>query len=163
MKVIDENYKKLISNHDLVARIIKAKNKSDSNRKWGDSPRIDSADAKLYDGFISDMDKREMTKVHQQDFNFENMPDFIDDRLKNIFPLYIARNFPQYMTEDINNQWDRHRIEYFYSGNDQSRAAIYFKRIGELMVNPELDENKRYLLEELKLWAEAIMPVDSDN
>ena len=163
MKVIDENYKKLISNHDLVARIIMAKNKSDSNRKWGDSPRIDSADAKLYDGFISDMDKREMTKVHQQDFNFENMPDFIDDRLKNIFPLYIARNFPQYMTEDINNQWDRHRIEYFYSGNDQSRAAIYFKRIGELMVNPELDENKRYLLEELKLWAEAIMPVDSDN
>ena len=162
MKSIENNFQKLNSNPELVARIVKAKNKYDSNRTWGDSPRIDSADAKLYDGFIGDVDKREMMKVHREDFNFENMPDFNDDRLKKIFPLYIARNFPQYMTEDINNQWDRHRTEYFYSGNEESRAAIYYKRIGELMLNPELDENKRYLLEELKLWAEAIMPVDSD-
>ena len=162
MKSIENNFQKLNSNPELVARIVKAKNKYDSNRTWGDSPRIDSADAKLYDGFIGDVDKREMMKVHREDFNFENMPDFNDDRLKKIFPLYIARNFPQYMTEDINNQWDRHRTEYFYSGNEESRAAIYYKRIGELMLNPDMDENKRYLLEELKLWAEAIMPVDSD-
>ena len=103
-----------------------------------------------------------MMKIHDKDFDFEFKPDFSDKRLDQLYPLYVSRNFPENKTDDINKSWQKHRLEYFYSGGKNSRAEIYHQKISEILSDPKITSDKRYLMEELKLWAEAIMPVDSD-
>jgi hypothetical protein len=43
-------------------------------------------------------------------------------------------------------------------GGTESRLSKFMHRLGELAAT-EQDPNKRYLLEELQLYAESIMPV----
>ena len=162
MSIIEKNYKKLISMTDFSDKVIAAKAILDENRDYGSSEQAASVEAKLYDGFIGDQDKRQMMKIHDKDFDFEFKPDFSDKRLDQLYPLYVSRNFPENKTDDINKSWQKQRLEYFYSGGKNSRAEIYHQKISEILSDPKITSDKRYLMEELKLWAEAIMPVDSD-
>jgi hypothetical protein len=48
-------------------------------------------------------------------------------------------------------------------GGDTGRLGTYFKRLEELARRTDLSENQRYLLEELQLYGESIMPVLDDG
>jgi hypothetical protein len=46
------------------------------------------------------------------------------------------------------------------SGGKNSKIAKYLILISELEAKNSTNKNKSYLLDELKLWAEAILPVE---
>lgn len=85
--------------------------------------------------------------------------DFKDDRLNELLPIYKARNYPKSLTSEELKAWDEHRKNKLLSGGQESRAAKYFAQLTEIAQRPDLTTNDQYLLEELKLYGESIMPV----
>jgi exodeoxyribonuclease-1 len=84
--------------------------------------------------------------------------DFQDERLQFILPRYKARNFPSSLTDEERADWEQYRYRTLMGGGTESRLAKYMQHLDDL-VKTETSSDKRYLLEELKLYAESIMPV----
>lgn len=118
-------------------------------------------DEQLYDGFVSNLDKTKMSVVRAA--AADNMGsfqvDFTDDRLKLLLPLYKARNFPGALSDEERVWWETFRAKRLLDGGEASRAAKYFKRIEELSKQPRLSKEQKYLLEELNLYGQSILPL----
>jgi exodeoxyribonuclease-1 len=82
---------------------------------------------------------------------------FGDERLKNLLPLYKARNFPRSLDPAERAAWDEFCYKKLLFGGTKSRLATYLGHIEELMANKPSDQHK-YLLEELRLYGESIAP-----
>lgn len=117
-------------------------------------------DARLYDGFVRDADKTVMSAIRAAEpRDLNDLQDSLhDSRLKELLPLYKARNFPAALTDEERAAWEVHRYHYLIDGGTKSRLARYMHRLGELAESSQ-NANERYLLEELQLYAESIMPV----
>lgn len=119
-----------------------------------------AVDGKLYDGFIGDEDRAKMDTVRTatpeqlQTLQVQ----FSDQRLETLLPLYKARNYPRLLTSDERQTWDAFCTVRLAEGANDSRLAKYFRRIQVLGSNPRLSERQRYLLEELQLYGESLMP-----
>jgi exodeoxyribonuclease-1 len=159
-KLIDENYKKLINSTELIANILKARDIMNNEREQLNKKERSMVESKLYDGFIGDEDRMNMVKVHSNNFNLEYPPDFKDKRLAELYPLYVARNYPEHKTDEIDALWQKHRTNILLGGKENSRMAKYLKSIDDILNRPSVSSEQRYLMDELKLWAEAILPVD---
>jgi len=159
-KLIDENYKKLINSKDFIANILKAREIMNNERDQLNKTEKSIVESKLYDGFIGDEDRMNMVKVHSNNFDLEYPPDFKDKRLSELYPLYVARNYPEHKTDEIDALWQKHRANILLGGKENSRMAKYLKSIDEILNRPSVSSEQRYLMDELKLWAEAILPVD---
>jgi exodeoxyribonuclease-1 len=118
-----------------------------------------SADSRLYDGFIAQPDATVMGVIRAAEPSdiSQVAADFTDPRLISLAPLYKARNFSKLLTDDERVAWESHRYEVLMSGGTESRLGRYMHRLGELAETVK-DAEKRYLLEELQLYAESIMP-----
>lgn len=114
-------------------------------------------EAQLYDGFLNDRDRlrietvRNATERELADFH----PEFTDERLNDLLLHYKARNYPGTLSEDESRQWERWR-----SGHVVSRLPAFVKSLNKLAAT-EADESKLFVLQELQLWAESIVPVES--
>ena len=119
-------------------------------------------DAKLYDGFFSDEDKQQMQSARSatsqtiQDLS----PSFKDDRLNALWPLYKARNFPKSLNDEDRETWEMFRQRKLLGGKLNSRAAKFFNRLEELAGQKNITGEQRYLLEELQLYGQSILPDD---
>ncbi len=122
------------------------------------------ADAKLYDSFIDNSDKAGLKKVREvaQDDLHKLKPDFKDERLNALLPLYKARNFPKVLRDDEREAWERFRERRLLGGKKDSRAARFFNRLAELAANPKLIGQQQYLLEELQLYGQSILPTEPE-
>ena len=117
------------------------------------------SEAQLYDSFVPDIDKMRIESVRNAnardlaDFN----PNFTDERLPNLLLHYKARNFPSSLAEDESVAWEKWRT-------DKINAALpgFMKSLTRLSATIT-DENKQFMLQELQLWAESVLPVDIDN
>lgn len=120
------------------------------------------ADGRLYDGFVGDADKTAMRAVRAAGKSeiADLTMNFQDDRMQALLPLYKARNFHKYLNDDERAAWEQFRTHKLLSGKNNSRAAKYFKRLGELAEDKGLSDAKRYLLEELQLYGQSILPID---
>lgn len=118
-----------------------------------------SADSRLYDGFIAQPDATVMGVIRAAEPSdiSQVAADFTDTRLISLAPLYKARNFSKLLTDNERVAWESHRYEVLMSGGTESRLGRYMHRLGELAETVK-DAEKRYLLEELQLYAESIMP-----
>lgn len=117
-------------------------------------------DAQLYDGFFGDQDRTAMSVVRAADSD-EIMSldiDFEDNRLNELLPLYKARNFKSLLDSEQMTEWEKHRQLFLLSGGESSRFAKFYKRLEEIMSNQSIDEDKKFVLEELRLYAESILP-----
>lgn len=120
-----------------------------------------TVDSQLYDGFISDSDKSIEEKIR------EASPGDVgafahqlhDSRLKALLPLYKARNYPDSLEDEDRKVWEEHRKHMLMDGGANSKLAKYFQRLGELAQRADITESKQYLLEELQLYGQSIMPV----
>jgi exodeoxyribonuclease-1 len=113
-------------------------------------------DGQLYDGFIPDEDKTKMSALRIADPKEITDFDFKDGRLKLLAPLYKARNYPKSLNESELGQWEGFRRQKLTAGG---RADNFFKRLEELAKTPGLDGEKQYLLEELNLYAQSVIPI----
>jgi exodeoxyribonuclease-1 len=162
---VNANLAKLSSSPDFVANVVKARDLLDDERGEQWSKETPAPEAGLYDGgFFDDNDKKLMSVVRAaQAAELGSLAgDFHDPRLREMLPRYKARNFAQYLTDEERIEWEKYRYHYLVEGGTDSRLAQYMRRLAEL-AESEAGQEKRYLLEELQLYAESIMPVvDTD-
>ena len=112
-------------------------------------------DSQLYDGFIKDGDKAKMSVVRAAGDQLEKLDlDFKDDRLKLLLPLYKARNYPRKLSNQELTEWEAFRQTKLIGSG---QADNFFKRLEELAKTPGLDGQKKYLLEELNLYAQSVL------
>ncbi len=112
-------------------------------------------DSQLYDGFIPDSDKRTSEDIRQQPPDKINdfMNKLKDQRLKNLLPLYKARNYPADLTAEERVLWEEYRTNAL-----QRSMPAFMQRLQALAVREGITASQTYLLEELQLYAESISP-----
>lgn len=118
-------------------------------------------DSRLYDSFVDDReDKTKMSLVRAADLDGLRSLDvtFKDQRLQALLPLYKARNFPGSLSEAERAAWEQFRERKLYGGKDNSRLARFFKVLSEISLRTDLSDEQRYLLEELELYGQSLMP-----
>jgi exodeoxyribonuclease-1 len=76
-----------------------------------------------------------------------------------LFPLYKARNYPKSLNEDEQKHWEDFRTKRLLDGGANSQTTRFFKRLYELKGQPGLSSEKNYLLEELELYAQNVVPL----
>jgi exodeoxyribonuclease-1 len=111
-------------------------------------------DGQLYDGFVNDEDKTKMSAVRAADGDLDGLK-FKDDRLNLLLPLYKARNYPKKLNEDEQKVWEKFRNQKLI---ESGLADNFFKRLEELARTPGLEGERQYLLEELNLYAQSVLP-----
>lgn len=157
---VNAHLAKLSADQELLANIVRARNLMDDERGERWSRDVADADSALYDGFMDNEDKRIMSVVRaaQPDELSELVPDFRDERLRQLLPRYKARNFPDVLTDEERAEWEQFRYHQLMDGGTESKLARFMHRLSELAAS-ETSEEKRFTLEELQLYAESIMPV----
>lgn len=120
-----------------------------------------SVDAQLYDGFIPQNDGKYMAVFRNADpANLaQEATKFADERLKKLASLYKARNYPKLLSDEERQAWEQYRQEKLLGGGQRSEAAQYFEKLGQVYQKASSDQ--RFLLEELQLYAESILPIDT--
>jgi exodeoxyribonuclease-1 len=160
LQQIAANFKKLRAAKEFPAKILEAMeilNKEQQTRLVTDELDVD---AQLYDGFFDKADEITMRAVRVADP--VDIPSFADQckdpRLKALLPLYKARNYPKSLSSEERLAWEQFRIHALTDGGNQSRQHKFFTRLEELASSKHLSQQQRYLLEELQLYGQSIMP-----
>jgi exodeoxyribonuclease-1 len=111
----------------------------------------------LYDGFVPDIDKMRIEKVRNLDQSglADFHPNFVDERLDGLLLHYKARNFPGSLAKEEVEAWDKWRAEKI-----MTQMPAFAKSLQKLSAQPDLGNDKMFILQELQLWAESIMPVE---
>lgn len=123
-----------------------------------------AVDGQMYDGFWSDNDQSELHEVRSSDPDqlSKLAEEVINPRIKEMIPLYKARNFPRKLTDNERAIWEQHRIKALISGGENSRMSQFAARMQELS-NTKLTDDQQYLLTELQLYAESIVPIPEET
>lgn len=116
-------------------------------------------EAQLYDGFLNDRDRLRVETVRNASERelADYHPEFSDERLNGLLLHYKARNFPKSLTEDEAREWELWRSKHI-----QERLPLFLKSLQRLGAT-ETSEDKQFILQELQLWLESVMPVDLDE
>lgn len=127
--------------------------------KKPDYKKSTDPEAQLYDSFVPDIDKIRIESVRNAserdlaDFH----PNFVDERLSSLLLHYKARNFPKTLAEDESIAWEKWR-----SAKISADLPAFMKSLADLMATTK-DDNKQFILQELQLWAESVLPSDIDD
>lgn len=114
-------------------------------------------EAQLYDSFVQDRDRLRIETVRNADARqlADFHPDFSDERLSPLLLHYKARNFPSVLSEDEAVAWEQWRAQRVTQQLPEFMKSL--QRLGSTT-----DENKTFLLQELQLWAESVVPAQDD-
>lgn len=118
--------------------------------------KLPHPEAQLYDGFVNDRDRLRIETVRNAserelaDFH----PDFTDERLEPLLLHYKARNFPKSLSEEEALLWEQWRAEHLATQMPQFVASL------RRLAATQTSEDKQFILQELQLWAESIVPAD---
>lgn len=147
--VIEKHRQLLLSRPEFAVRVAKVL------LKKPDFPAIPDAEGQLYDGFVSDRDKLRsevLRNTSEHDLKLYK-PEFEDTRLQELFPRYKARNFPHQATTD-----ERTSYETWRAARLQAKAPRFMQDMQAVAKQTDITDHQRYVLEELRLWFESIMP-----
>ena len=124
-----------------------------------DYQKSNDPEAQLYDSFVPDIDKLRIETVRNADERTlaDFHPSFSDDRLPDLLLHYKARNFPKSLAEEEVPLWEIWRSE-------RIRVALPgFVKSLQRLSSTVTDESKQFVLQELQLWAESIVPIDDGD
>ncbi len=124
--------------------------------KYDEYKKSPDPECQLYDAFLPDIDRmrtelvrnaseRELADLH---------PDFTDERLPKLLLHYKARNYPKSLSQDEVESWEKWRV-----AKIQSNLPAFVESLQRLS-SITTDEGKLFILSELHLWAESILPVE---
>lgn len=162
LATIEANYKKLTQLKGFAHRIHSLFEKHDRAKRDG-YEKYDDPDFQLYDGFIGDKDRNEMRVVRALEQNqlADFSPEFHDERLEKLLVRYKVRNFPKSVNSAERELWEEYRTQRIVNGvNGQLSLQQFAERLGELSATKQADDNAQFLLQELQLYAESIMPIE---
>jgi len=145
IETIQANLKKLSAMTDFGARVREAFEMREPFEPTND------VDQQLYDGFVSDRDKGKMAAVRAADANglADFHPNFTDDRLNELLVRYKARQFPSGLSEDERKTWEEYRAR---------KLHVELPKYLETLQKLAATGSDKFILEELQLWAESIVP-----
>ncbi len=114
-------------------------------------------EAQLYEGFVPDVDKLRIEKVRHADQNTlaDLHPEFTDERLSDLLLHYKARNYPKSLAEDEVVAWESWR-----AARIKAQLPSFVARLQYLSGVHGANEEKQFILQELQLWAESIVPFE---
>jgi exodeoxyribonuclease-1 len=117
-------------------------------------------DAALYDGFVSDADKRRRAQVRatppgqlgSREFGFG------DERLAELLFRYRARNWPHTLDAAEQQRWDEYRRRRLDSdcGLSECSFEMYAQEIAALRVQHAGDGDRQVLLDQLQAWGQTL-------
>lgn len=144
---VAKHAKLLLANPDFAERL-----RSVFERKREYAPSVDP-EAQLYDGFLNDRDRLRVETVRNANERelADYHPEFADERLAPLLLHYKARNYPKTMSESELQAWEEWRASRL-----QRQLPSFMKSLGRL--NATADDSKQFMLQELQLWAESILP-----
>lgn len=119
-------------------------------------------DLQLYDGFVTENDKTKQRAVRAaEEATLADLQlDFTDERLNSLLPRYKARNFMRSLTAAERDGWEQYRTQRILGGmNGQLSLEKFAARLAELSTQKAEDDQVQYLLQELQLYAESIVPI----
>lgn len=120
-----------------------------------DAQSVD-VEGQLYDGFMDNSDKikteavRSATESELADFH----PVFNDERLTELLFRYKARHFPRSLSEDEQAKWELYKAQKM-----NTQAPQFISKLQKISQESH-DEQTQFIVEELKLWYESIVPGD---
>lgn len=147
-----EKHKKVLLQHPDFAEKLRGVYEKTRDYKPSKDP-----EAQLYDSFLADRDKLRVDSVRNApaaelaDFH----PEFQDERLPELLLHYKARSFPSSLSESEVGVWEAWRAKRLHSQLPGFLNSL--QRLAQTRNN-----EKQFLLQELQLWAEAIMPAPED-
>lgn len=148
----------------LKQGIIEARRLLDAKRETEQRTVTVDVDAQLYEGFLDNHDDTLLRAVRSADpaelVGFRD--DFHDTRMHKLLPRYQARNYPDSLTAEERKAWDEYIKDKLFSGGDDSRLAQYFKTLATCAADPKY-KGKQFLLEELQLYGQSLMPSELDS
>jgi exodeoxyribonuclease-1 len=163
LDTINKNFKALQSvKESLSKKVTEVLNILEEEQTTTFAKKPQAVDAKLYDGFFSDSDRQLMMSVrHTSPEDLDSAKyKFSDGRLISMLPLYKARNYPKLLSQEERADWDKYKQERLLGGKENSKMAKFFTQLNELKQAPKLSERDRYLIEELELYAQSMVPAD---
>jgi exodeoxyribonuclease-1 len=156
-EIVENHFKKLQAAGEFGQNLLKAREALWPKAQTGLVGDVQTVDGQLYDSFVPDSDKTKMSAVRAarpQELAALNA-DFKDSRLNLLAPLYKARNFPKFMDDQELAAWEEFRKAKLFG-----QIEGFFGRLEELNKMPGIDDQKKYLLEELNLYGQSVIPID---
>jgi len=155
-----EKHRQVLANHPELTETLQHLLDTVEDEQQTQLVLDDNVDNQMYDGFWADNDQVELAKIRASDLeNFSELLVTVSNkRIREMMPLYKARNFPSKLTIEEREAWEKHRQKVFYSGGDNSIYSKFSKRIQEIAKTRKLTTHEQYLLTELQLYAESILP-----
>ena len=163
LEMIETNRAKLAAAPAFRENIVKAQQLMDDERLASYEDILDvDAEEQVYSGMYDDHDRNLLRaiRVAEPSTLGEFAADLHDDRLKAMLPRYKARNFTEALTDEERQVWDAYRTERLFAGGDDSRLGRYFQRLAACAEDKQYRE-KQFLLEELQLYGQSIIPTES--
>lgn len=161
MKLIEKHAQaldRMVDFPDKLKQAIELLDKQQQARLFADERTVDE---QLYDGFFGNGDKKIMDKVRSAKpaelSQFRES--FTDERLKNLLPLYKARNFRSSLSGEELEAWENFKNNRLFAGDANSRLAKYLMRIEELKQLPSTTDKQKYLLTDLELYGQSLLPI----
>ncbi len=151
-EVVDKNMMVLLGNPEF------AENVRSAFELRPDFAHSTDPEARLYDSLVPDIDKIRIEAVRNAEENklADFQPEFRDERLPELLLHYKARNFQRSLSESETQQWENWRTKRL-----EVTIPVALRSINEIMGRSELSEQQKFVLSELSLWIESIMPADS--
>ncbi len=117
------------------------------------APQTDP-EAQLYDNFLPNGDKVRVEAVRNatEQQLVDMQPEFSDERLPGLLLHYKARSFPSSLTEAEMHQWEAWRAERLQRQLPQVVKSL------EHLSKTQLTDDQTFILSELQLWIESIIP-----
>lgn len=145
-------------------KVLQAVSVLDTERQQAQTALIDNqltVDCRLYDGFVAEGDRNVMRALRaaQGDDLNDIGSSLTDDRLVSLLPLYKARNYPKILTDEERAEWEIFCQRQIFDGGSDSQLAKFFARLTELAKDAKTGE-KQFLIEELQLYGQSIIPAD---
>jgi exodeoxyribonuclease-1 len=164
LKLMEQHLYTLNQNQGFVERVQASLDIVEKEQQTKLDLKDTTVDNQLYDGFWSPSDLAEIRTITGADIDqFSELEEkVVNKRLKGLIPLYKARNFPKKLSSEERESWETYRQELFYSGGDDSCYSKFSKSMQEIVATRKLTKNEEYLLTELQLYAESILPEPND-
>ncbi len=122
---------------------------------------VRDAEFLIYDGFISEQDKREQQAVRRASAEELATQTFLfaDPRLPELLFRYRARNFPQSLSAAEQAQWQEFRLQRLHTAisADWLTHEGYLAKIAELEHKHAAEPHKLALLSALRDWQQEIL------
>jgi exodeoxyribonuclease-1 len=161
LELINTNRAYLHALPELKQNILKARDMMDDERESTRAGETVDADDQVHGGFLDDHDKslERAVRASEPDELGRFADSFHDARMRTLLPRYKARNYPDSLTSEERQEWETYRSDKLFAGGDDSLLAKYFKHLGECAELPQY-KDKQFLLEELQLYGQSIMPAE---